>query len=194
MLYYERKLRRQGKRCIAGIDEAGCGPLAGPVVASAVILKNYDFDNRIADSKVLTGRSREKAYEEILRRAYVGIGVVGEKEVDRINILQAARHAMQLAVRDLEINPDYLLIDGIHYPELPHQKLALVAGESRSISIACASIVAKITRDLIMSYYDTVYPKYGFARHKGYGTKAHLSAIKRYGPSPIHRLTFSPLR
>ncbi len=194
MLYHERKLRRQGKKHIAGIDEAGCGPLAGPVVASAVILKSYDFNNRIADSKVLTSGSREKAYEEILRKAYVGIGVVGEKEIDRINILQAAHRAMVLAVRDLAVDPDYLLIDGIRYPEIPYQRLALVNGESRSISIACASIVAKVTRDLIMSYYDTVYPKYGFAQHKGYGTKAHLSAIKRYGPSPIHRFSFAPIK
>jgi len=194
MLYYERKLKRQGKRYIAGIDEAGRGPLAGPIVASAVILKDFKFKNRIADSKVLTRRSREKAYEEILEKAYVGIGVVGEKEIDRINILQATLRAMELAVRDLDVKPDYLLIDGITSPGIPHQKLTIIDGESHSISIACASIVAKVTRDLIMSYYDALYPKYGFARHKGYGTKAHFAAIKRHGPCPIHRFTFSPIR
>jgi len=101
---------------------------------------------------------------------------------------------MELAISDLEITPDYVLIDGITYPEIPYPKLAIVNGESRSISIACASIVAKVTRDLIMSYYDTLYPKYGFSRHKGYATKAHLKAIKRYGPALIHRFTFSPIR
>lgn len=193
MLYYERKFKRQGKRYIAGIDEAGRGPLAGPVVASAVILKNFKFKNRIADSKSLTQRSRERAYEEILERAYVGIGVVSEKLIDELNILNATHLAMELAVYDLTIKPDYVLIDGITYPEIPYLKLAIVNGESRSLSIACASIIAKITRDLIMSYYDILYPKYGFARHKGYATKIHLRAIKKYGPTPIHRFTFSSI-
>jgi ribonuclease HII len=194
MLYYERKLKRQGKRRIAGLDEAGRGPLAGPVVASAVILKDFRFRNRIADSKALSRRARERAYEEILQKAYVGVGVVGEKEIDRINILQATLRAMELAVRDLNVSPDYLLIDGISYPAIPHPKLAIIDGESHSLSIACASIIAKVTRDLIMSYYDVLYPKYGFARHKGYGTRGHFNAIKRHGPSPIHRLTFSLIR
>ncbi|KPK42139.1 MAG: hypothetical protein AMJ78_03530 [Omnitrophica WOR_2 bacterium SM23_29] len=193
MLYYERKFKRQGKRYIAGIDEAGRGPLAGPVVASAVILKNFKFKNRIADSKSLTQRSRERAYEEILERAYVGIGVVSEKLVDELNILNATHLAMELAVYDLTIKPDYVLIDGITYPEIPYLKLAIVNGESRSLSIACASIIAKVTRDLIMSYYDILYPKYGFGRHKGYATKMHLRAIKKYGPTPIHRFTFSSI-
>lgn len=191
MLYYERRLKRQGKRYIAGVDEAGRGPLAGPVVASAVILRDFKFKNRIADSKVLSRKSRERAYEEILEKAYVGIGVVSEKEIDRINILQATLRAMELAVGDLAIKPDYLLIDGITYPKVPQPKLAIIDGESHSISIACASIIAKVTRDLIMSYYDALYPKYGFARHKGYGTKAHFGAIKRHGPCPVHRFTFS---
>ena len=193
MLYYERKFKRQGKRYIAGLDEAGRGPLAGPVVASAVILKNFKFKNRIADSKSLTQRSRERAYEEILEKAYVGIGVVSEKLIDELNILNATHLAMELAIYDLAIKPDYVLIDGITYPEIPYLKLAIVKGESRSLSIACASIIAKITRDLIMSYYDILYPKYGFARHKGYATKIHLRAIKKYGPTPIHRFTFSSI-
>lgn len=194
MLYYERKFKRQGKKYIAGLDEAGRGPLAGPVVASAVILKNFSFKNRIADSKALTRISRERAYEEILEKAYVGVGVVSEKIIDEINIFQATHRAMELAIYDLGIRPDYVLIDGITYPKVPYPKLAIIDGESHSISIACASIIAKVTRDLIMSYYDTVYPKYGFAQHKGYATRMHLKAIKRYGPCPIHRFTFSPIR
>lgn len=194
MLYYERKFKKQGKRYIAGLDEAGRGPLAGPVVASAVILKNFSFKNRIADSKALTRASRERAYEEILEKAYVGVGVVSEKAIDELNILRATHLAMELATYDLGIRPDYVLIDGITYPEVPYPKLAIIDGESHSISIACASIIAKVTRDLIMSYYDMVYPKYGFAQHKGYATKVHLRAIKKYGPCPIHRFTFSPIR
>ncbi len=194
MLYYERKLKKQGKRFIAGLDEAGRGPLAGPVVASAVILKDLKFVNKIADSKVLTRSFRERAYEEILEKAHVGIGVVSEKVIDEINIFRATHLAMELAIYDLGIKPDYVLIDGITYPEIPHPKLALVDGDSRSISIACASIVAKVMRDFIMLYYDILYPKYGFAQHKGYATKMHLRAIRRYGPTPIHRFTFSPIK
>jgi ribonuclease HII len=194
MLYHERRLTRQGKRQIAGIDEAGRGPLAGPVVAAAVILRDFRFKNRIADSKVLTRLARERAYEEILRKADVGIGIVGEKDIDRINILRASLHAMELAVYDLGIRPDYLLIDGNIHPELPHPKKTLIDGESHSISIACASIVAKVTRDFIMSYYDALYPEYGFARHKGYGTRSHFLAIRRFGPSPIHRRSFTLIK
>ena len=194
MLYHERKLTRQGKKQIAGIDEAGRGPLAGPVVAAAVILKNFRFKNRIADSKVLTRLSRERAYEEISRKAVIGIGIVGEKDIDRINILRASLHAMELAVYDLGVKPDHLLIDGNISPELPYPKTTIIKGESHSISIACASIIAKVTRDFIMSYYDILYPEYGFARHKGYGTKLHFLAIRRFGPSPIHRRSFTLIK
>jgi len=194
MLYHERRLTRQGKKRIAGIDEAGRGPLAGPVVAAAVILKDFKFKNRIADSKALTRISREKAYEEILQKADVGIGIVGEKIIDTVNILRASLRAMELAVSDLGVKPDFLLIDGNIHPELPHPKTTIIDGESHSISIACASIIAKVTRDFIMSYYDTVYPEYGFARHKGYGTKLHFLAIRRFGPSPIHRRSFTLIK
>lgn len=194
MLYHERKLTRQGKKRIAGVDEAGRGPLAGPVVAAAVILRDFKFKNRIADSKKLTRPSRERAYEEIFKKADVGIGVVGEKDIDKINILRASLHAMELAVYDLGVKPDYLLIDGNIQPELPHPKTAIINGESRSISIACASIIAKVTRDFIMSYYDVLYPMYGFARHKGYGTKSHFLAIRRFGPSPVHRRSFTLIK
>lgn len=194
MLYYERKLIRQGKKRIAGVDEAGRGPLAGPVVAAAVILREFKFKNRIADSKALTRISREKAYEEIVLKAHVGIGVVGEKEIDGINILKATLKAMELAVYDLALKPDFLLIDGNISPELPHPKKPIIDGESHSLSIACASIIAKVTRDFIMSYYDLLYPGYGFGRHKGYGTKFHFYAIRKLGPSPIHRRSFTLIK
>ena len=194
MLYYERKLIRQGNRNIAGVDEAGRGPLAGPVVAAAVILNEFSFKNRIADSKRLTSISRQKAYEEILGKARIGIGVIGEKEIDRVNILRASLRAMELAVYDLGIKPDFVLVDGNRLPELPYRKLPIIDGESHSISIACASIVAKVTRDFIMSYYHRLYPDYGFSRHKGYGTKSHYSALKRFGPSPIHRRSFTLIK
>ncbi|MFA5094336.1 MAG: ribonuclease HII [Candidatus Omnitrophota bacterium] len=191
MLYHEKKFIRQGKQRIAGVDEAGRGPLAGPVVAAAVILKEFKFSNRIADSKVLTRISREKAYFEIMDKACVGIGVVGEKEIDGINILKATLKAMEVAVYSLEETPDHLLIDGNVTPQMPYPKTSLINGESRSLSIACASIVAKVTRDFIMSYYDLMYPEYGFKQHKGYGTNAHFKALARFGPSPIHRRTFT---
>ncbi len=191
MLYYEKKFIKQGKQRIAGVDEAGRGPLAGPVVAAAVILKEFKFSNRIADSKVLTRVSREKAYFEIMDKARVGIGVVGEKEIDSINILKATLKAMEMAVYSLEEMPDHLLIDGNVTPRIPYPKTPLIKGESRSLSIACASIVAKVMRDFIMSYYDLEYPEYGFGRHKGYGTAAHFKALAEFGPSPIHRRTFT---
>ena len=193
-MYHERKLTKQGKRRIAGIDEAGRGPLAGPVVAAAVVLKDTRFKNRIADSKVLTRLARERAYEEISRKADIGIGIVDEKNIDRINILRASLCAMALAVYDLGKAPDHLLIDGNIPPDLPHPKTTIIGGESHSISIACASIVAKVMRDFIMSYYDGLYPEYGFARHKGYGTKFHFMAIRRFGPSPIHRRSFTLIK
>lgn len=168
--------------------------MAGPVVAAAVILRDFRFKNRIADSKALTKLSRERAYEEILRKADVGIGIVGEKDIDMVNILRASLRAMELAVYDLGVRPDHLLIDGNIPPELPHPKTTIIDGESHSISIACASIVAKVTRDFIMSYYDMLYPEYGFARHKGYGTKLHFLAIRRFGPSPIHRRSFTLMK
>ncbi len=190
----EKKLWKKGFRLVAGLDEVGRGPLAGPVVASAVILKDFKFKNRIADSKVLSAAARQIAYEEILDKAYIGVGIVGEKIIDEINILRATHRAMELAVLDLGVRPDYLLIDGNSSPDFPYPRLTIVDGDSRSISVACASIVAKVTRDLIMFYYDRLYPAYGFSKHKGYGTKDHLSAIKKYGPVAIHRFTFSPIK
>lgn len=194
MFRLERRLKQEGNKYIAGIDEAGRGPLAGPVVAAAVILKKLKFKNRIADSKLLTENMRRSAYEEIMEKASIGVGLVNAKEIDTINILQATFLAMKLAVSDLTIRPDYLLIDGASSPEISFPRLAIVHGEAHSVSIACASIIAKVTRDMIMSYYDTLYPSYEFAKHKGYATETHLRAIEKFGASPIHRRTFAPVK
>ncbi|MCM8761605.1 MAG: ribonuclease HII [Candidatus Omnitrophica bacterium] len=193
LLRHEKRLSRRGYSLIAGVDEAGRGPLAGPVVASAVILKNYDFECQIDDSKKLTAKKREKAYDEIMEKAIVGVGIVDEKTIDEINIYHAAVKAMQMAISNLRIPPDYVIVDGrIKLPiECPVR--SIVRGDSQSMSIAAASIIAKVTRDRIMLEYDKIFPQYGFARHKGYPTKSHKEAIKKYGIIPIHRRSFKPV-
>jgi len=193
MLYYESKARRAGFRCIAGVDEAGRGPLAGPVVAAALILKKTAFKNRIDDSKKLTPKSRLLAFNEILKKAWIGIGIVSEKIVDELNIHNATIMAMEKSISNLKIVPDCLLIDGNMKLARSCKKTCIVNGDSRSLSIACASIVAKVTRDNIMVSYHNKYPRYGFSKHKGYGTKEHLFSLKEHGPSPIHRKTFRPV-
>lgn len=194
LLSHEKRLSKLGYKFIAGIDEAGRGPLAGPVVAGAVILKSLDFKERIDDSKKLTANLREKAFEEILRKAIVGIGVVDEKVIDQINIYQATIRAMEIAVSNLAIPPDYAIVDGrVKLPtRCPIQ--CIIKGDSKSLSIAAASIVAKVTRDHLMMKYDKTFPQYGFSRHKGYPTKAHKAALKLHGASSIHRMTFAPVR
>lgn len=194
LLIHEKSLNRSGYRSIAGVDEAGRGPLAGPVVAGAVILKDFNFEERVDDSKKLSAALREKAFREISEKAVVGIGIVGEKAIDRINIYQATKKAMQIAISNLEIPPDYVIVDGRMKIITKCPLKCIVGGDSKSFSIAAASIVAKVTRDRIMTEYDKTYPQYGFAKHKGYGTKAHMAAIKKYGPSPIHRFSFSPVK
>jgi ribonuclease HII len=194
MLYWEDKYR--GEIMVAGLDEAGRGPLAGPVVAGAAILPSLrEHPVAILDSKKLTPTGREKAFEYLTRLpgAVIGVGVVDQTEIDRINILQATRKAMSLAVEHLSISPGYLLIDGLIKLDLPIPQQSLVRGEEKSVSIAAASIIAKVTRDRIMEEYDREYPVYGFARHKGYGTKLHLEMLKKHGPCPIHRFSFSPV-
>ena len=178
---------------VCGLDEAGRGPLAGPVVASAVILQRYDFRARIDDSKRLTPRQRNLAFEEIFGAALVGVGSVGVELIDRLNIFQASRLAMERALHDIGVDPDLLLIDGNVPVQTPHERRCIVHGDARSLSIACASIIAKVTRDRRMAAYDREYPEYGFVRHKGYATEEHLAALKKYGPSPIHRKTFRPV-
>lgn len=194
LLSHEKKLSSLGYKLIAGIDEAGRGPLAGPVVAGAVILKSFDFKARIDDSKKLSAGERDKAYREIVKKAIVGIGIVDESVIDEINIYQATIRAMQIAISNLETQPDYIIVDGRVKLQAPCPAQSIVKGDSLSISIAAASIVAKVTRDRIMIEYDKEFPHFGFAQHKGYPTKAHKMALCEHGPSCIHRKTFAPVR
>jgi len=193
--FFERNAHTRGVRYVAGIDEAGRGPLAGPVLAAAVVLPSYFPVPDVADSKTLTPKKRNRLYDEIYRHAVsVGIGMVDAAEIDRINILQAALLAMVFSVDNLSPRPGCLLIDG-NKPipsELPQQ--VIPKGDSRSISIAAASIIAKVTRDRLMAIYDEEYPQFGFGRHKGYPTKDHKAAIQKYGWCPIHRKSFRGVR
>ena len=196
MLRYERHLLGRVHRIAAGIDEAGRGSLAGPVVASAVILKDISFKVLIDDSKKLSPLRRQESYCEIMENAWVGIGIVNENKIDEINIFQATLMAMEEAISDLEIKPDCFLIDGMKGANLDIKSpyINITKGDSRSLSIAAASIVSKITRDNIMTLYDGFYPRYGFAKHKGYCTRGHIIALQRYGISPIHRRSFKPIK
>ncbi len=194
MLYYEKKAKKKGFKFIVGIDEAGRGPLAGPVVAAAVLIGKRLFKERIDDSKKLSAIKREKAFFEILRNCLVSVGIVENAEIDKINILNATYRAMEQAVLGLGIKPDYLLIDGKINLDIPCHKECIIRGDGRSLSIAAASIVAKVVRDSIMFKLDKVYPNYDFKCHKGYGTKRHLFLLRRFGPCPIHRRTFEPVR
>jgi ribonuclease HII len=179
---------------LAGVDEAGRGPLAGPVVAAAVILcRQADFPY-LNDSKQLTPNRREQLYQKIVRYALVGVGVVDEKKIDAINIYQASRLAMKQAVLDLPVTPNRLFIDGNLRLELPIRQKSIIKGDQKSAAIAAASIVAKVYRDAWMRHLDEIYPGYGFTQHKGYGTRLHLEKIESKGPSPVHRKTFAPFR
>ncbi len=194
LLRHDEQFLKQGFSSLAGVDEAGRGPLAGPVVASAVIVRDFSFLSAVDDSKKLTAKKREAAFDEIMGKCIVGIGVVETREIDRINILQASLKAMEIAVGKLGVLPDCLLVDGNKTPKLPIRQFAIVDGDALSFSIACASIVAKVTRDRMMDYYDDVYPEYGFKKHKGYGTRQHVEALKTKGPCEIHRKSFEPVR
>ncbi len=190
---WEKLLHGRGFRVVAGLDEAGRGPLAGPVAAAAVVLPPfYSPDFTLRDSKRMTPLQREKAYALLCAHPEVsiGVGIVAQTEIDRINILRATRLAMRLAVEKLPVPPEYLLIDGLLLSELPIRQEKLVRGEDRSVSIAAASVVAKVTRDRIMVELDRLYPGYGFARNKGYGTADHRRALSRLGPCPLHRRSF----
>ena len=192
-LAFEERTARKGYRLIAGLDEAGRGPLAGPVVAAAAVLKSSRFSSRIDDSKRLTPRRREEAFLEILKNCWVGVGVVGVELIEILNIFQATRLAMERALENFTVSPDFLLIDGRVPIQTDHPRLQIIHGDQKSLSIACASIVAKVLRDRLMNHYHTLYPDYGFIRHKGYGTPEHFRALERYGPSPIHRFGFHPV-
>ena len=216
MLLWEKKAFLKGASLIIGLDEAGRGPLAGPVVAGAVMLHRSElkrfslprFKQIIDDSKRLTPVKREEAFKEITKKSIYAIGKKDQDFIDNENINKATIHAMQDAVISLirkfcsfhKINSDdikdkiCLLVDGNLKLGLPYTTVNITKGDSRSLSIAAASIVAKVIRDRIMAFYDKVYPEYGFLRHKGYCTKAHIEAIRRHGPCPIHRKTFAPIR
>ena len=190
MFRHEKRAKNKGFKFIAGIDEAGRGPLAGPVVASAVIIKKAEFTCEINDSKLISPKKRLLAYQEIIEKATIGIGIIKENIIDRVNIRQATIMAMEEAVGNLSIEPDLLLIDGRLKLKLPYSQRSIISGDSKSLSIAAASIIAKVTRDFLMVGYHKKYPRYRFDLHKGYGTKFHIKALKRYGLSPIHRRSF----
>ena len=192
---FENEARANGYRRVAGVDEAGRGPLAGPVVASAVILADGALLDGIDDSKRLSPQKRLAAYRRICRDAVaIGVGVIDAGIIDRINILQSALLAMSVAVTHLDPQADFLLIDGTHRTRLPLPQRAIVKGDARSVSIAAASIVAKVTRDRLMEDYHAQYPEYGFDRHKGYPTRAHRDAVRKHGCCPIHRVSFKGVR
>ena len=192
LLTLERELWKSGYNRVAGIDEAGRGPLAGPVVAAAVIFTPGTFLPGVNDSKKLSASKREQLYEEILKRAVtVGIGVVGENEIDRTNILAATFKAMREALGRLSVPQDCVLVDGCELPECASCQRAVPGGDARCFSIAAASIVAKVTRDRIMIAHDRHFPEYGFAHHKGYSTAEHRAALDRYGPCLLHRRSFT---
>ena len=194
-LYFEKQARNRGYCLIAGIDEAGRGPLAGPVVAAAVILPDGLQLPGVTDSKKLSPQKREQLFDVIMANAVaIGVGQASPELIDRINILQATRHAMLEAVRQLPRQPDCLLIDGITAIDSPLPQQTIKKGDSLSLSIAAASIIAKVTRDRIMSDLDKKHPGYGFAGHKGYGCASHMEAIRRLGPSVVHRLTFGGVK
>ncbi|MBW1710117.1 MAG: ribonuclease HII [Deltaproteobacteria bacterium] len=191
----EDRSKERGFNLIAGVDEAGRGPLAGPVVAAAVILDDRFEYPGVGDSKTMTENQRESAFWLILRQAKtVSYGLADQTEIDRFNILQATLKAMMQAVSGLDPSPDYLLIDGIVPLPLDMPQRALPHGDSLSLSIGAASIVAKVVRDRLMVGYDRLYPAYGFASHKGYATRRHLDALAKCGPCPLHRLTFARVR
>ncbi|MBI2717734.1 MAG: ribonuclease HII [Rhizobiales bacterium] len=190
---FERAALTNGYSQVCGIDEAGRGPWAGPVVAAAVILDTARIPQGLDDSKKLGAARREALFAEIMASATVGIGIAEVAQIDRDNILAATLWAMGEAVRLLTIPPNLALVDGNRAPKLVCPAQTIVAGDARSLSIAAASIVAKVTRDRIMAELDRAYPVYGFARHKGYGTALHRAALMRHGPSPVHRKSFAPV-
>lgn len=194
-LSHEESLNREGFPTVAGIDEAGRGPLAGPVSAAAVVLPNGYCHSVLNDSKALTASKRQELYEEITNDSRIAwaSSMVEPEEIDEINILQATWKAMRLAFSQLQPVPDIALIDGKPIGGFPGKHRALIKGDSISLSIAAASIIAKVQRDHLMVSYAEKFPEYGFDRHKGYGTKQHREALERYGPCPIHRKSFAPV-
>ena len=189
MKVYEHKYEHLGYLC--GIDEVGRGPLAGPVVACAVILPKDHSILYLNDSKKLSASKREELYDIIMEQAVAtGLGTIDPDRIDEINILQATYEAMRQAIAQLSPQPDLLLNDAVTIPKVAIPQVPIIKGDAKSISIGAASIIAKVTRDRMMVYYDSIYPEYGFASNKGYGSAEHIAALKKYGPTPIHRRTF----
>ena len=195
---FERTIQNEGHRLIAGVDEAGRGPLAGPVVAAAVVFESANYPQSINDSKLLSTKQREKlfSYLQNTTSIYKATGIVEAAEIDHINILQASLKAMNEALSKLEVDPDFVIVDGNktipQYTRCPQR--AIIAGDKLSYSIAASSIIAKVIRDRIMDNYDKVYPQYAFRQHKGYPTRLHIELLKKHGPCPIHRKSYAPVR
>jgi len=190
---FEKQVWENGFARVAGLDEAGRGPLAGPVVAAAVVLPEGFEAAGIGDSKAMSAKARDEMFEYITSRAVYGVGIAEPELIDKINILHATDHAMRAALEAIGAAFDFILVDGKPVPGLPAPSRAIVKGDALSVSIGAASIVAKVTRDRIMVDLDAKYPEYGFAGHKGYGSKLHLEALERYGPCPCHRRSFAPV-
>lgn len=189
---YEKQAYMQGFRYVAGIDEAGRGPLAGPVVASCVMLPEGCLIEGVNDSKKLSAIQRERLYDLIVEQAIsIGTGVIDEKSIDNVNILNATKLAMKNAVEQVKPRPDILLIDAVRLDDVEITQVPIIKGDALSVSIAAASIIAKVTRDRLIDLADEIYPQYGFKKHKGYGTQEHINAIKKYGICPIHRVSFT---
>jgi ribonuclease HII len=193
---YENKLWKKGTHLVAGIDEAGRGPLAGPVVSAAVILPSTLIIDGLNDSKQTSEVDRERIYEQIMEdaRILVGVGMISSQLIDEVNILTATMMSMREAVRKLPQVPRHLLVDGLELKKMEIPQTKIIQGDAKSASIACASIVAKVTRDRLMKQLDLKFPGWNFQKHKGYGTSEHLAAIAKLGPSPIHRLTFAGVK
>jgi len=192
---HERKLRALGISTIAGIDEAGRGALAGPVVAAAVILPEKFRHRRLNDSKQLLPERRAEIYEELIRNETIvwAVGIIDSVEIDAINILRASHKAMRIAISELSLQPDHVLIDGLPVFPFPLPQTAIIDGDCYSLSIAAASVIAKVTRDTIMRDFCARFPEYCFSQHKGYGTELHLIKLHEHGPCPIHRRSFEPV-
>lgn len=192
---FEKELFEKGVRLIAGVDEAGRGPLAGPVVAAAVIFRSSSIPEGIWDSKKLSSQKRQKLYEILMQDSSVvkGIGICDEKTIDKINIRQASLKAMRTALDLLDLKPEFVLVDGFEIPNIPWPQKGIPKGDALSYSIGAASIIAKVTRDQLMLEYDARYPGYGFKQHKGYGTQLHLEMLRKLGPCEAHRRSFEPV-
>ncbi|MEW6089111.1 MAG: ribonuclease HII [bacterium] len=194
-LFYEKLVWSKGCNFIAGVDEVGRGPLAGPVVACALILPKEFYLEEIDDSKKLSPRKREELFDIIKNKALtLGLGRVDENVVDRINVRQACFLAMKKAIKSLEIKPGCLLVDGEKIPQIGIPQIPVIRGDSLSFTISSASIIAKVTRDRLMDEYHKLWPEYNFINHKGYGTKEHLLSLKKHGPCPIHRRSYQPVK